>query len=1086
MSAVATSRISRPALARSIADALGSGSVVLTAAAGYGKTMALDEALQEGGFRSVWVACDQTGGDAGRLLMTLVEGLRVVIPGAADVLADRLSAGAEPVDVATATTGLLAELDRLLVERLVVVFDDAEALDGSPAALALVDQLLSSRAAELSVAIATRRPLPLKLAKLRAAGRLVEVGREALTLTAAEAEELLRLRHGRAPSEAEVEAALDATEGWPMGVALTGMAGGTSTAMSHDELFQYLAEEVLDGLDPELRLALVDSSVPSTLTPEMVDDLGLPPTFLSQVEQLGLFLRGRREDARSYHPLFRAFLQDELARCRDQEERAALHMRAAASLATHGGRTSERIEHLLAADDFDSALATIGDHAQDLLRCAPDSVNSWLSRLPLRMRDVPMYLLLNARRLWGAGQIEESLPSLRAAVSGFRVVRDRYDEWLSRLLLADALVSVGAYDDVEPLMDGWVDGPGAAVAIVWYQVIALTALGRIEEAEALAAHLRADARTAVPFRNLDDVVRVGIEPAAGRGRETLARLYETVSLLEQGDPHGRLPYAMAMVVLVLRDLGETDAAMEWLDRCEREAERTGMGFVERDCQLQRAFLLAAGGDLAGAEIELARAGPRRGSGWRGAHRGEAEAKVASLRGDSAEAVRAALSALDRVLPGPICYRVWCALEMAPVLAENGAAEAARTALSDALCALDRGFPHDYGRLHRARLFAVRACVEFDAGELDAAAESIRWCWEEAGEQADQVVRAHWPALKPVLGQALASGAVTPDATLPSLQRAFPNGEALVAMIDHSDAGVRRAALSTALTANHPVVLARLAELGEDSDEQVAAAAAATRERLRTQPPPLRFELLGGFRVLRGGWEIDASAWDRPMAARVVRFLLLQNESAVPEDELFEAFWSDRPADSARQHLAVAISRARKVLDLPGAEASIIDAKERTYRLRLRERDSVDVIDFGAAARVALAENGPGRCAALERAAALWSGEPLPEDRYSPWTFTWRERLAESYGHVLDALVGSYGEAGEHHKAVQAAQALLELDPLNEGAHRQLMVAYARTGRTSHALRQYLECRRALVTGLGVEPAAETSRLQARILAGDAV
>ena len=47
-------------------------------------------------------------------------------------------------------------------------------------------------------------------------------------------------------------------------------------------------------------------------------------------------------------------------------------------------------------------------------------------------------------------------------------------------------------------------------------------------------------------------------------------------------------------------------------------------------------------------------------------------------------------------------------------------------------------------------------------------------------------------------------------------------------------------------------------------------------------------------------------------------------------------------------------------------------------------------------------------------------------------------------------------------------------------------ARARTGRTSHALRQYLECRRALVTELGIEPSAQTSQLQGRILAGEAV
>jgi DNA-binding SARP family transcriptional activator len=49
-----------------------------------------------------------------------------------------------------------------------------------------------------------------------------------------------------------------------------------------------------------------------------------------------------------------------------------------------------------------------------------------------------------------------------------------------------------------------------------------------------------------------------------------------------------------------------------------------------------------------------------------------------------------------------------------------------------------------------------------------------------------------------------------------------------------------------------------------------------------------------------------------------------------------------------------------------------------------------------------------------------------------------------------------------------------------------MTAYARAGRTGHALRQYLECRSTLVETIGTEPAEATSRLQARILAGEAV
>ena len=47
-----------------------------------------------------------------------------------------------------------------------------------------------------------------------------------------------------------------------------------------------------------------------------------------------------------------------------------------------------------------------------------------------------------------------------------------------------------------------------------------------------------------------------------------------------------------------------------------------------------------------------------------------------------------------------------------------------------------------------------------------------------------------------------------------------------------------------------------------------------------------------------------------------------------------------------------------------------------------------------------------------------------------------------------------------------------------------MIAYARAGRRNQALRQFLECRRALVEHLGVEPTTRPQRLQQRILAGD--
>src|SRR4051794_17752996 len=241
-------RIARPALACRLCEGLEAGSVIVTAGAGFGKTMALEEAIQLSGRRSIWLSCGEAGGGAGRLVFEVVRELRAAVPGLADVLGDALATAAEQVDVRSATAALLVELERLLVEPLIIVFDDAEELEDADAALAAIEQLLAVRAAPLSLAIATRRELPLKVAKLRAGGRLLEVGPAELTFTASECEELLRVRQGRAVNEEEVGAVIATSQGWPMGVALTGIAGAVAApgAVPQAELFRYLAEEVFD------------------------------------------------------------------------------------------------------------------------------------------------------------------------------------------------------------------------------------------------------------------------------------------------------------------------------------------------------------------------------------------------------------------------------------------------------------------------------------------------------------------------------------------------------------------------------------------------------------------------------------------------------------------------------------------------------------------------------------------------------------------------------------------------------------------------------------------------------------------------
>ncbi len=1091
MSVLSAGRIARPSLAGRLRDGLDSGSVLLIAGAGYGKTMALEEAIEAAGRRAIWVSCRDSAADGGRLFTSVVSGLRAAVPGLADVMGDALGVAPEPIDVRSAASALLADLEHLLVEPLAIVFDDAEEIRDDEAGLALLEKLLGVRGAPLSLAIATRRELPLRVAKLRASGRLTEFGPAELGFTAAEVEELLRDRKGGAVGEEEVEAVLATSEGWPVLVALAVAAPGEArpAEVSREELFHYLAEEILDRLEPGLRDALIDSSIADSLDPASIEILGLRGDLLVEAERAGVPLR-RRENGGAYHPLFRDFLRERLLELRTDEERAALQARLAKGLAG-AGAPALAIDHWLAAGRFEEALAAIGPTGGGLVRTSPETVSRWLAAMPPELRGAPDYLLTRSQLMWGAGEHQAALGPLRAAIAGYREAGNADGEWLARVYLADSLVYVGDFEEVLPLAEGWEEATGvmadpASASVAWYEVIALSSLGRFEEAEELSERLRTDEQNARLFGFLDAIATGGRRLSAGNPAGALRVFRAEISRLEVHDPLGALPYLLGMVLATLRTLGEYREALAWLDRCEREAERVGLGFALRDFRVQRASLLAQTGELAAAEGELAAASRRRGSGWRAVFDAEAEAHVAALRGDDDAAIAAAKRALEAAASAPVPWRPLATAEMASVLAGVGEADAAREAIRATIAALDELFPGERGRFHRAWLLASLACIEQRCGDTTAAAARLREAWDEAGEEAGRMVRAHWPALGPVMQEALAGNALSVDAVLPAMRDALPGGEALISLIDHPHADVRRDALLSALAADHPAVLDRLAALAKDRDPGVAAAAVATRERLRAEAPPLRFETLGGFKVLRAGWELDEESWKRPIAARVVRFLLLQDSAPVPEDALFEAFWADKPADTARQNLAAAISRARKVLDLPGAERSVIELSERTYRIELRERDSLDSAQFEAAAEAALAQRGDDRRASLERAAQLWTGEPLPADRYAVWSFAWRERLVEAHSQVLAALIDIYVEAGDAHRAIRAARGLLEIDPLNEETHRQLMLTYARSGRTSHALRQFLECRRALVVELGIEPSEETARLQARILAGESV
>lgn len=1074
-------RIPRPALSQRLARGLAQGNLVLTAEAGFGKTWAIQEALALREARAGWIHCSSDDCDPGRLLLSLIHALRGPLGDAATTLSRDLASGTGVVDPLRATRDLLRALAGLLVEPVVLVVDDAEALADSPEALAVVGELVAFDDGTVRVAVASRRPLGLRLAKLRLAGRVTEVGHDALVFDAGECAALMWQRTGNEPEPEAVEALMLATGGWPLGIALALRADGTQLggADSREELFAFLAEEVLDGLAPELRAALLDAALARAVDPVVSAALGLPGDLLGRLRASGVLVMASEAGSFSFHPLFRDFLLERRGAERSSNATAGAHGRLAKALAT-AGRPLEAVEHWLAAGAWDAALDALVSENELLVRTAPAIVRRWLARVPSSALSHPQARLLEGRLAHLDGRHEDAVDLLRTAVNGFADQGNEAAEWSARRALAQALTSLPTpFDELSALAEGFeqVDYP-AAPAVAMTAALQLTEAGRTAESDALAARVLRHPHGA-PQQAIDRQRRAIALFATGRVPEAISQLHEADALLEHDDVLGEHSEVCYTLGAAYEQAGWPELALEAYQRSLRFAQDEGIRGPIDELRAEISLLHLRAGRLDEAAAEIARTEAGSHAGWTRVVECLIRSRLAGRRG--ADSVRAELTeALAPIGDMPFTAQMVTVARIAPELVREGMEKEARGLLADALEYSEKAASSDFGAFLRAHVEALDAWLRHNAGEPYG--EALARAFASAGDAIPHLLRVERERLLPMVRSALTEGHLEVLPVIRAIRNAWPSGEVSLQLTDHPSAEVRGAAIVDAVRSGRPEALRRAETMRRDHVPEVALAAADALARAQAAPLPLEIRVLGGFSFGRGGWVAGDADWGRPLAARLVRYLLVHLGEGVPEDDMFEAFWGGKDAVSARRALHVNLSLARGLLDA-GATVSAIVASGRVYRLQLRLEDTVDAQRFEALARKALGESGRARLRLLHDADRAWTGEPLPEERYADWAASWRERLINLHLEVLGELVAARRIAGDTTGCIEAARRLVSADPVDESAHRELIAAYARAGRRGQALRQYLECRRALVDELGVEPARETTELQSRVLAG---
>ncbi|MDA0246306.1 MAG: BTAD domain-containing putative transcriptional regulator [Chloroflexi bacterium] len=245
-------------------------------------------------------------------------------------------------------------------------------------------------------------------------------------------------------------------------------------------------------------------------------------------------------------------------------------------------------------------------------------------------------------------------------------------------------------------------------------------------------------------------------------------------------------------------------------------------------------------------------------------------------------------------------------------------------------------------------------------------------------------------------------------------------------------------------------------------------------------------LLGSPRIERDGVPIKV---DTRKAIALLAYLVVTRQSHGRES-LAALFWPDTAESRAR------LRRTLSVLNTALAR-SWLDIERETIRLQ-PERDAnlwVDVEQFHQLLASCKTHGHPAEqvcpacLAPLSEAIALYrddfmAGFTLRDSpAFDDWQLFETQALRREYLAALQLLAQGHLALGAHEQATAVLRRWLAADPLDETAHRILIMAYALAGQRPSALRHYHECTHLLAQELAIPPSPETTALYEQIRDG---
>jgi len=1025
---------------------------ILEAGTGYGKSTAILSFLDKHNLPVYWFTISGTDRDPTLFLAKLFTAFNQ----------RGLAIGDEALRIldmpdATQKEALIAFLNAIsqnIKEETLFVLDDFHRVNSVPEIMSLMDWMIENLPHKLHLIFATRHQLEFpSINKWRVKGNLLLIDKEALTFTTEEVRQLFDENYGITLPNKTIRDLLEKTEGWAIGLQMVWQTLQSNPGMdiwlvleddssSKSALFDYLAEEVLSGLNPEVQDFLIRTSILSKLDSTTCDFLltiDHSDRILNRLQKTGLFIEELRPGVFRYHQMFREFLLTRLQQ--HIPIKTELHRKAASYFRAHE-YWEEAIFHLLSAGEYvqiNRVLENIGEKM--IADGRQESINYWIHEIPPEIRNEFPYII------YLMGEVNRYLENFEEALECYHKAERQYRKQDNQLGVSLALQGQARVflDTIRPVNADQLlqDALKMLDPIEMPQEVAdllvLTAenqlnLGFPESAETLLSQAR---ELRPEFDKENDIIQTRVYLRTGRLHQGIHLLHDREAdnpTLSPARPQRFHRESTLLLSLFYSIVGEID-----------KAEHYARQGIEIGKNLQSTFVQSVGHMRLGHALLLRSQHPFNNDGFQQAMHFFQESidkidvtrihveplwgmcRALAYTGHIREAEQLALESLEIAKKAGdewISILIQLSLGAGAVIAGNY--ETAQEYLTSAEVSSIK--VKDTFTLSVARLWlAIKAWQQGFHNTAFGYLEKMLPLTAKHGYDF-------------LLQQETLMGLKDPEMIMPLLMAANENGieqDFIRSLL--SRRGIQN-------TAYHPGY-------------------------------SLWVQTFGEFKTWRGSQLIEPQSWRREKARHLFQLLVANRDKWLPRDQINEMLWADTPVENATNYLKVVLNTLNQVIEPErprGETPFFVERNQDNYRLNPKARIIVDTELFTKL----ISED---TLFSLQKAINLYQGRYFQDSYVQEWLVVEDQYFHQQFLLASEKLVARLINQEQFEQALDNTYKVLNVDRLWEPAYRSQMKIFHNLGRHAMVREVYQQCQDVLEREMGNAVSPKTRELYHNLL-----